>query len=107
MPPEEHESDQTRAARESLQLAFTVLAQVGGLSILMLLAAIFGGLWLDRVFDTRRLFTVLLLVASFPLSLYIIYRVALSAVAKVSKPGVRLPRAKKEDRIRDDDSRDA
>ena len=34
---------------------------------------------MDRVFSTRPLFTVILLLGSFPVSLYVIYRVALGA----------------------------
>jgi F0F1-type ATP synthase assembly protein I len=85
-----------------MQLAFKILAQVGVLSLGLVIVALFGGLWLDRLVGTRPLFTVLLLVGSFPLSLYIIYRVALSAVAQV-KPAAPTPPRVKEARRSDDD----
>jgi F0F1-type ATP synthase assembly protein I len=47
--------------------------------------AVFGGVFLDRVLDTRPLFTILLLLVSFPTLLYIIYRVALRAVSQLHR----------------------
>ena len=102
MPPDEQPPSQVEAARASLQLAFKVLAQIGVLTVVVVVVALFGGLWLDRLLNTRPLFTVVLLLGSFPLSLYIIYRVALGSVAptKPATPGAA-PRVK-EDRNSDD-----
>ena len=101
MPPDEQPPSQVEAARASLQLAFKVLAQIGVLTVVVLVVALFGGLWLDRLLDTRPLFTVVLLLGSFPLSLYIIYRVALGAVASKPTTPRAAPRVK-EDRNSDD-----
>lgn len=75
----------------------TVLGQIGGLTLVVIVVAVFGGVWLDRQFGTRPVFSVLLILGSFPVSLYIIYRVALSAVAKI-KPvrPAQAPRAKED-----------
>jgi hypothetical protein len=95
MPPEEDKT-QAEIAQESLKMAFGLLAQVAAWTIGVLLLCLFGGQWLDRTLQTGRTFTVILLLASFPATLFIIYRVALSTVAKI-KPAARKPPRIKED----------
>jgi F0F1-type ATP synthase assembly protein I len=102
MSSEEPSDPQVDAARSSLELAFRVIAQIGGLTMAVILVAIFGGLFLDRLLDTRPLFTIILIVGSFPLSMYVIYRVALGAVGTI-KPTTGRPRGKKEMRSDYDD----
>src|SRR5574338_1208842 len=43
--------------------------QVGCVTLVIILAAVFGGLWLDARFQTRPAFTIGLLIASIPVSL--------------------------------------
>jgi hypothetical protein len=43
--------------------------QVGCVTLIIVLAAVFGGLWLDARFQTRPTFTIVLLLASIPVSL--------------------------------------
>ncbi len=102
MPPEEEKS-QAEVAQESLKMAFGLLAQVAVWTVGLLAVAIFGGQWLDRVLDTGRTFTIILILASFPATLFVIYRVALSTVAKI-KPVARTsrPRTKEDYGSRDD-----
>ncbi len=84
MPLEDNASNkQVQAAQASFQLAFTVLAQVGILSLVIVIGALIAGIALDRVLETRPLFTVLLMLASFPALMYVIYRVAMRAVARI------------------------
>ena len=45
-----------------------VLSQVGLLTLGVILIAILIGLWLDNIFDTKALFTIILVVLSFPIS---------------------------------------
>jgi F0F1-type ATP synthase assembly protein I len=101
MPSEEKQPAHVIAAQESLTLAFTVIAQVGGFTVLAVIGALVVGLVLDRVLNTRPLFTVLLLLGSFPISFYIIYRVALSAVAKIKPPPAKPTPSAEEDGNRD------
>ena len=58
--------------RESLFNATTVvvLGQVGFLTIVIILIAFGSGWLLDRWFDTRPVFTIVVLVASIPISLF-------------------------------------
>ena len=102
MPREEQRDNQLEAAQASLALAFKVIAEIGLLTLAVVAVAIFGGLWLDRTFSTRPIFTVILILGSFPVSLYIIYRVALSAVSAM-KPAAGGPRRKEDMRSDRDD----
>lgn len=109
MPQEDQSTNaQVKAAQASFTLAFKVIAQVGILSLVAIVAAVFGGVYLDRLLGTRPLFIVLLLLVSFPALLYIIYRVALRAVADIHRaapPQVTTPGGK-EERNRDIDRDD-
>lgn len=59
-----------------------VVGQVGCLTLVIILAALFGGLWLDRYLDTRPLFTIILMVASVPLTLVMMFWVVRKATTK-------------------------
>ena len=61
----------------------TVVGQVGCLTPLILLGALFAGLWLDRQFETKPLFTILFIVGSAPVSVFVLYRIFRMATAKL------------------------
>jgi F0F1-type ATP synthase assembly protein I len=103
MSTEEGQTSQIKAAQGSLQLAFMVLGQVGALTLVAIVGSLIGGLWLDRQLGTRPLFTILLMIGSFPISLYVIYRVALNAVARIPAASKSASPAK-EALTRDDNS---
>jgi F0F1-type ATP synthase assembly protein I len=67
----------------------SVVSQVGCVTIAVVLGALVVGLGLDRFFETRPLFTILFLLGSIPLSLYLLVRIALSAVAHLNPPPVK------------------
>ncbi len=90
MPSDDKSTDQVQAARASLTLAFSVLGQVGLLTLGVVVGVLVLGLWLDRTLGTKPLFTLLLFLASFPASMFIIYRVSLNAVGKI-QPAARPP----------------
>lgn len=69
----------------AVALASTV-SQVGCVTVVIILGALVAGLWLDKTLDTRPLFTLLLLLASIPVSLFALVRIALSAVAQLTPP---------------------
>ena len=104
MPPVEKHTDPAAAARASLQLAFTIMGQIGLLTAVAVIGSLALGLWLDRALETRPLFTILLLVGSFPVSMYIIYRIALRAVTKLHSPAAA-GQQPKEEMTRDDNTR--
>lgn len=57
--------------------------QIGCVTLLIVLAAVFGGLWLDARFDTRPLFTLALLIASIPVSLIVMLFVVRLVTSKI------------------------
>ena len=61
----------------------TVVGQVGCLTPIIILGALFAGLWLDRQFETKPLFTILFIVGSAPVSVFILYRIVRSATTKL------------------------
>lgn len=100
MPPEE-EKTQTEAAQESLRMAFGLLVQVAVWTIGVFVLGLVAGLWLDRTFNTGRLFTAVLLLSGLPITLYIIYRVALNTVKKIKPVARKSPQAKEDYGSRD------
>jgi len=50
--------------------------QVGCSTLLIVILSVFGGLWLDRVFDTKPIFTIFFILGSAPLALVITYWMA-------------------------------
>lgn len=60
-----------------------VAGQVGCLTLVIIFGALIAGLWLDRSFDTKPLFTILLMVASMPITLYLMFRVVQGATNRI------------------------
>ncbi len=60
-----------------------VVGQVGCITPVILIGALFAGLWLDRQFDTKPLFTILFIVGSAPVSVVILYRIVKSATERL------------------------
>ncbi len=75
-------TNQVETARASLDLAFSVIGQIGFLTGGAVIGTVLIGILLDKVLGTRPLFTLLLLVASFPITFYFIRRIALNALSK-------------------------
>jgi F0F1-type ATP synthase assembly protein I len=88
MPPGDDQPSQPNRSQYALNLTLaSVAGQVGCLTLVIVVAALFGGLWLDRALQTRPLFTIVLVIGSMPVSLFIMYRVAMSAVARIRPAG--------------------
>jgi F0F1-type ATP synthase assembly protein I len=73
------------------QVAYAValasaVSQVGCVTVIVVVGALVAGLALDRWLDTRPLFTVLLLLGSMPVSIYLLVRIALSSAAQLQPP---------------------
>lgn len=64
----------------------SVVWQIGCVTVVVVIGALAAGLGLDQIFDTRPLFTMLLVLASIPLSLYLLVQIALSAVKQLTPP---------------------
>ena len=75
-----------------LDLGIVMAGQVGLATVLIVLAAALGGAWLDRTLDTRPLFTIVLVLASAPVSLYVAYRLAMAMAARMPMPPGKMHR---------------
>ena len=68
-------------------LAYTAAAGQAGLAtVVLVVMALFIGLWLDSLLGLRGPFTIGLVVLSVPLSLFMMVRVALSATRAIEPP---------------------
>lgn len=61
----------------------SIAGQVGCLTLIIIFLALFAGLWLDRYFDTRPLFTIVLLIGSVPVTLFLMFRVVKAATKRI------------------------
>jgi len=61
----------------------SVAGQVGCLTLLIVIGALFGGLWLDNHFDTKPMYTVGLMIVSIPISLGVMLLVVRVAISKI------------------------
>jgi len=52
-------------------LLVVMVGQVGCLTLIIILASVFGGLWLDKTFGTKPVFTLVLLLAGIPVSVLV------------------------------------
>lgn len=60
-----------------------VVGQIGCLTLVIVLAAVFGGLWLDAHFNSKPAFTIGLLIVSIPVSLLLMLVIVRSAISKI------------------------
>ena len=58
----------------------------GFVSILIIGIAFAAGRFLDNILETGGIFTVLFLIGSFPITLYVIVRISMAAVARAQRP---------------------
>lgn len=66
-------------------LLIVMIGQVGCLTLIIILASVFGGLWLDRTFGTKPVFTLVLLFAGVPVSVLVMLVVARRTLARLKE----------------------
>lgn len=87
----ERVAESTSNARYFTNLALVGLAgQAGCVTLLIIIAALLVGLWLDSLFGRRGPCTFGLLVLSVPFSLYAMLRVAMTAIERVIPQPVKV-----------------
>ena len=64
-------------------LLIVMIGQVGCVTLVIILASVFGGLWLDETFDTKPIFTLILLFAGIPVSVLVMLSVARKTLARL------------------------
>jgi hypothetical protein len=66
-------------------LLIVMVGQVGCLTLVIILASVFGGLWLDNTFGTKPVFTLALLFAGIPISVLVMLVVARGTLARLKE----------------------
>lgn len=61
---------------------------VAGLTLVVIFLALFAGIMLDNFLDSKPLFTILLMVASIPLTIYLTLKVVRRATSRI-QPAVK------------------
>ncbi len=80
------QSDREQNRRNMVNtLLIVVVGQVGCLTLAVILASVFGGLWLDNLFGTKPMFTLVLLFAGIPLSVILMLYVSRRALARLKE----------------------
>ena len=81
----------------ALNVTLAVVAgQVGCLTLVVILAALFGGLWLDQYFQSKPLFTIILMLVSVPVTVAGMIWVVRSATARI-RPSTQANSKKQEE----------
>ncbi len=77
-------SDDIEERQRTFNLALSwVIGQVGCLTLIIILAALFGGLYLDNRFGSRPWFTLTLILGSIPVSLGVMIYISRAAIRKI------------------------
>ena len=66
-------------------LLIVMIGQVGCLTLVIIFASVFLGLWLDETFGTKPVFTLVLLFAGIPLSVLVMLFVARRTLARLKE----------------------
>jgi F0F1-type ATP synthase assembly protein I len=66
-------------------LLIVMIGQVGCLTLIIILASVFGGLWLDKTFGTKPVFTLVLLFAGIPISVFVMLIVSRRTLARLKE----------------------
>lgn len=71
-------------AQQALKMTLAgVIGQVGCVTLIIIGIALAVGLWLDNQFGTQPIITLVLVIASVPLTLFLMFRVVLSLAPKL------------------------
>ena len=62
-----------------------VMAQVGLATLVVVLISVFGGLWLDKQFGTKPMFTIGLVLAGIPITIVAMYKIARKTASNIGK----------------------
>lgn len=68
-----------------INMMMSVVTQVGCGTVLLIGLALGGGILLDNLLNTGRVLTVIFMVGSVPVSLYLIFKIWLRAIEQMQK----------------------
>lgn len=66
--------------------ALGIAAQAGCLTVILAVAALLLGLWLDQVLGTRRIFALICVAVSVAIALFVTLRVTQRLIARIIRP---------------------
>ena len=66
-------------------LLIVMIGQVGCLTLIIILFSVFAGLWLDNMFGTKPVITLVLLFAGIPISVFVMLFVARRTLARMKE----------------------
>lgn len=97
------------SARNRAKYAFNltlaaIAGQAGCLTLIIILAALFAGLWLDARFDSRPWITVIFMIGSVPVTLVTMFWVVRKATARLTNSSADRSKLSQEGAVRDQDS---
>jgi len=76
------QSDKNRQNGMISNLLIVVIGQVGCLTLVVIMASVLGGLWLDKIFGTKPVITLVLLFAGIPLSVLLMLYASRKSLAQ-------------------------
>ena len=75
-----NQPDNSNRPKIPLAASTALGAQVGCVTLLVVIAALAGGLWLDKQLDSKPMFTIIFVLGSAPLSLLLTFWMAMRAI---------------------------
>jgi hypothetical protein len=78
------QTSQQERSENALKMAIAgIVGQVGCLTLVIITIALIAGLWLDNQLETRPLFTLVFILGSIPVTLYLMVRLVLAVAPKL------------------------
>jgi magnesium-transporting ATPase (P-type) len=93
--------EQDRSKQALMMALLGVIGQVGCLTLVIILVALFAGLWLDNQFHTRPLFALILVLASVPVTLFLMFRIVLSFGPRIQELSRQTIQSSREENLED------
>ncbi len=78
--------EQSKKSRTTVlnTVLLVLVGQVGCLTLVIILASVLGGMWLDSTFGTRPVFTLILMLAGVPISIFLMLSIARRTITKIT-----------------------
>ncbi len=83
MSPERDPSEKNRSQYVFNLTLAAVASQVGCLTLIIVIAALVGGLWLDNQMHSKPLFTILFMIVSVPVTLVVMFWVVRATTSRI------------------------
>lgn len=101
--PDKYQKNQFQ--RSANLSAAGLAGQIGCVVPFIILASVLLGLWLDKTFETGKVITLIMVLGSLPVSIYLTFRLAMRAVKDINR-SIQPPAAGKSNPSKEDDKSD-